>query len=62
MRCEICFESKFIETFFHSIEKNNEPLSLIYLDIGDLKFVQTKTTFSYCPITEGMKIVRQKYV
>ena len=38
-KCEVCVESKFSKPSFQTIEINNEPLSLIHLNIGDLKIV-----------------------
>ena len=41
-KCEICVESKITRASFQSIERSSEPLELIYLDICDLKFIQTR--------------------
>lgn len=41
-RCEICVEVKMAKLPFNSVERNTTPLDLIYTDICDLKFVQTR--------------------
>ena len=40
--CETCVEAKLIRSSFQSVDRNTEPLDLIYSDICDLKFVQTR--------------------
>jgi hypothetical protein len=39
---EIYGELKLMKCFFKTIKRSSEPLDLIYLDIGDLKFVRIK--------------------
>ena len=41
-KCLIYVEEKMIKVPFKNVERNTEPLGLIYTDICDLKFIQTR--------------------
>ena len=46
-KCNICIESKFINIYFYSIKKSSEPQGIIYSDINNLKFIQTRDWKNY---------------
>ena len=46
-KCEICVEVKLTKAPFKSAERKIEPLEVIYIDVCDLKFVQTKRGKKY---------------
>ena len=41
-KCDTCVEVKMTRSSFESVERHIEPLDIIYSDICDLKFIQTR--------------------
>ena len=46
-KCEICVKAKFVKNSFHLIERNTEPLGLIYSDLCALKYAPTRSGKKY---------------
>src|SRR5262249_29873482 len=47
-KCEICAESKMTKKPFPNVQRETELLSLIHIDLGDLKQTMTRGGKKYC--------------